>query len=143
MTGATISAPRWLTWAGIFFVLWSLIGIASFISQWTMSAADIAALPIAERSLWGSMPGWVWAAYAIAVIAALIGSVGLILRKVWAPLAYGISLVAMLAQFSFPFFFAKTAQIDISMIAFPMFIIAMGVVQWLLARHWQRKGWLV
>jgi hypothetical protein len=28
------------------------------------------------------------------------------------------------------------------MLAFPMFVIVMAVVQWQLSRHWQRKRWL-
>jgi hypothetical protein len=134
--------PRWLTAVGIVFLLWSVIGIAAFISQWSMSPADIAALPSTERALWGSMPGWAWVAYAIAVSLAFIGSIGLILRRWWAPLAYSFSLIALLAQFSYPFLIAKGAQTDIGMLAFPIFIVVMGVVQWQLSRHWQRKGWL-
>jgi hypothetical protein len=136
------SSPRWLIGVGIAFLLWSLIGIAAFISQWSMSPADIAALPATESALWGSMPGWAWAAYAIAVSLAFIGSIGLILRRWWASLAYSISLIALLAQFSYPFLIAKGAQTDIGMLAFPLFIVVMGVLQWQLSRHWQRKGWL-
>lgn len=142
MTAATATSPRWLTWAGMLFLLWNLIGIAAFISQWSMSAADIAALPQVQRDLWVSMPGWAWAAYAIAVFVATVGSVGLILRKYWTPLAYAISLIALLVQFSYPFLLAKGAQTDLAMLAFPIFIVVMGVVQWQLSRHWQRKGWL-
>lgn len=142
MTGATTSSPRWLTWVGVIFLLWNLMGIAAFFSQWTMSPSDIAALPQQQRDLWVSMPGWVWVAYAIAVVVATVGSIGLIMRKWWVPLAYSISLIAVLVQFSYPFLLAKGAQTDISMLAFPIFIVVMGVLQWQLSRHWQRKGWL-
>lgn len=141
MNAAT--APRWLTWVGILFLLWNLIGVGAFVSQWTMSAADIAALPQIQRDLWVGMPGWAWAAYAIGVGVGTVGAIGLILRKWWAPLAFALSLIAILIQFSYPFLVAQGAQTDISMLAFPMFIVVMAVVQWLLSRHWQRKGWLV
>jgi hypothetical protein len=142
MDTVTNTAPRWLTWVGIIFLLWNLMGIAAFVSQYGMSATDIAALPQQQRDLWVSMPGWAWVAYAIAVFVALAGSIGLILRNWWSPLAYAISLIAVIIQFSYPFLLAKGAQTDMSMLAFPIFIIVMGVVQWLLSRHWQRKGWL-
>ncbi len=142
MNGAGALSPRWLTWAGILFLLWNLMGIAAFVSQYSMSAADNAALPQVQRDLWASMPGWAWVAYALAVFFAAIGSIGLILRKWWSPLAYSISLIALLIQFSYPFLIAKGAQTDIGMLAFPIFIVVMGVVQWQLSRHWQRKGWL-
>jgi hypothetical protein len=140
MTAAT--SPRWLTWVGILFLLWNLMGVGAFVSQWTMSAADIAALPQIQRDLWVSMPGWAWAAYVIGVSAGTLGAIGLILRNWWAALAFAFSLIAILIQFSYPFLLARGEQSDISMLAFPMFIVVMAVVQWQLSRHWQRKGWL-
>jgi uncharacterized membrane protein YkvI len=140
MTTAVAPSPRWLTWVGIVFLLWNLMGIVAFVSQWSMSVSDIAALPQVQRDLWGSMPGW--AAYAIAVVVAVVGSIGLLMRKWWSPLAYAVSLIALLIQFSYPFLIAKGAQTDIGMLAFPIFIVVMGVAQWQLSRHWQRKGWL-
>lgn len=140
MTAAT--APRWFTWVGILFLLWNLMGVGAFASQWTMSTADIAALPQIQRDLWVSMPGWAWSAYAIGVAVGTLGAIGLILRKWWAPLAFALSLIAILVQFSYPFLVAQGAQTDVAMLAFPMFIVVMAVVQWQLSRHWQRKGWL-
>lgn len=136
------TAPRWLTWVGVVFLLWNLIGVAAFVSQWTMSAADIAALPQIQRDLWVSMPGWAWAAYLIGVGVGTLGAIGLTLRKWWAPLAFAFSLIAIIIQFSYPFFVAQRAQTEFSMLALPMFIVVIAVVQWQLSRHWQRKGWL-
>lgn len=118
------------------------MGVGAFVSQWTMSAADIAALPQVQRDLWVSMPGWAWAAYAIGVCLGTIGAIGLITRRWWAPLAFALSLIAILIQFSYPLLAAQGAQADIIMLAFPMFIVVMAVIQWQLSRHWQRKGWL-
>lgn len=140
MTAA--AAPRWLTWIGVLFLLWNLMGVGAFASQWTMSTADIAALPQIQRDLWVSMPGWAWSAYAVGVAVGTLGAIGLILRKWWAPLAFALSLIAILVQFSYPFLVAQGAQTDVAMLAFPMFIVVMAVVQWQLSRHWQRKGWL-
>ncbi len=137
------TAPRWLLWAGIALLLWNLMGVGAFISQWSMSAADVAALPQVQRDLWVSMPGWTWAAYAVAVCAGLLGAIGVLMRKWWAALAFSLSLIAVLIQFSFPFVLANGAQTGMDMLAFPMFIVVMGVVQWQFSRHWQRKGWLV
>jgi hypothetical protein len=136
------TAPRWLLWAGIALLLWNLMGVGAFVSQWSMSADDIAALPQIQRDLWVSMPGWTWAAYAIAVIAGVLGAIGVLLRKWWAALAFSLSLIAVLIQFSYPFLLAKGAQTGMDMLAFPIFIVVIGVTQWLLSRHWQRRGWL-
>lgn len=136
------TAPRWLTWLGIVFLLWNLMGVGAFVSQWTMSEADVAALPQIQRDLWVSMPGWAWGAYAVGVGVGTLGAIGLLMRKWWAPLAFALSLIAILIQFSYPFLVAQGAQSDISMLTFPMFIVVIAVVQWQLSRHWQRNGWL-
>ena len=135
-------APRWLIWAGIAFLLWNLMGIGAFASQSSMSDADVAALPQVQRDLWVSMPGWAWVAYAIGVGVGTLGAIGLLLRKWWAPLAFALSLIAVLVQFSYPFLFAQQAQGDMAILAFPIFIVVMAIIQWQLSRAWQRKGWL-
>lgn len=144
MTGQinTNASPKWLLWVGILFLLWNLMGVGAFFSQWTMSDADIAALPQIQRDLWVSMPVWAWAAYAIGVGVGTLGAIGLLLRKWWAPLAFALSLIAVLVQFSYPFLFAQQAQADMAMLAFPIFIVVMAIIQWQLSRAWQRKGWL-
>jgi hypothetical protein len=141
MTAAT--APRWLTWVGIVFLLWNVMGVGAFTSQWTMSSADIAELPPIQRELWASMPGWAWAAYAIGVGVGTLGAVALLLRKWWAALAFAVSLIAIMVQFSYPFLIAQGAQGEIALITFPIFIVVIALIQWQLSRHWQRKGWLV
>lgn len=87
MTGQlnTNAAPKWLLWVGILFLLWNLMGIGAFASQWSMSADDIGKLPPDQRDLWLAMPGWAWAAYAIGVVVGTLGAIGLLLRKWWAP----------------------------------------------------------
>ena len=57
-----------------------------------------------------------------------------------APRAF--SLIAIMIQFSYPFLIAQGAQTDMGMLAFPIFIVVMAVIQWQLSRNWQRKGWL-
>lgn len=142
MTATASTSPRWLLWVGIALLLWNLMGIGAFISQFTMSAADIDKLPQIQKDLWAGMPGWAWTAYAIAVCAGTIGAIGVLMRKYWATLLFALSLIAVLVQFSYPFLIAKGAQTGIDMLAFPIFIVLMAVVQWQLSRHWQRKGWL-
>ena len=138
-----LTAPRWLTWVGVVFLFWNLMGVGAFASQWMMSNADIAALPPIQRDLWMSMPGWAWAAYAIGVGVSTLGAIGLLLRKWWAALAYAVSLIAIIIQFSYPFLISQGAQSEIAILVFPIFIVVMAVIQWQLSRHWQRKGWLV
>jgi NADH:ubiquinone oxidoreductase subunit K len=136
------TAPRWLLWAGIILLLWNLMGIGVFAAQWSMTAEDIAKLPQIQQDLWNNMPGWAWAAYAVAVVAGTLGAVGVIMRKWWAALLFSLSLIAVLIQFSYPFLSANAAQGGMEMLGLPIFIVVIAAVQWLLSRNWQRKGWL-
>lgn len=136
------TAPRWLLWAGIILLIWNLIGVAAFAAQWSMTPADIAELPQLQQDLWNDMPGWAWAAYAVAVPAGTLGAIGIILKKWWAASLFSLSLIALLVQFSYPFLVANAAQGGMEMLGLPLFIIVIAVVQWQLSRSWQRKGWL-
>jgi hypothetical protein len=135
------TAPRWLKWASIALLLWSLMGVGAFIGQISMSSETIAALPQKQRELWLAMPTWDWIAYAVAVFAAAGGAIGLLLRKSWAVPLYALSIIGIIVQFSYPFLIAG-AFTDLAMAAFPIFILVMAFVQWGLARNWRTKRWL-
>ena len=135
--------PLWLLIAGILFLLWDLAGVAAFVGQATMSPATFAALPKAQQDLFGAMPIWVWIAYAVAVFAAVLGALAVLWRKGWAVGLYAISLLAVLAQFSYPFLIVRAIEIaNLAMSGFPLFIIVMGVMQAVLTWRWRAAGWL-
>ena len=99
--------PRWVLWVSIALLLWSLAGIGAFASQFSMSEETIAALPPVERDLWTNMPSWTWIAYAVATLPALGGAIGLLTRKSWAVPLYGLSIIGIIVQFSYPFLIAR------------------------------------
>jgi hypothetical protein len=136
------NAPRWLLWAGLALLLWNLMGVGAFVSQWSMTPDDIAKLPQTQQDLWTGMPGWAWAAYAVAVGAGALGALGIIMRKSWSVLLFALSLIAVIIQFSYPFLLANAAQGGMEMLGLPIFVIIIAVIQWLLSRNWQRSGWL-
>jgi hypothetical protein len=141
MVGAALDRPRWLLWASIVLLLWNMMGLAAFVYQSEMSAETIAKLPPAQRDLWTAMPVWDWIAYAVAVNAGSIGAIGLLARKQWAVPLFALCIIGVIVQFSYPFLIAR-AFTSLEMAAFPIFILVMAVVQWLVARHWRARGWL-
>jgi hypothetical protein len=137
----TDAPPRSQFWLSIILLLWSLAGIAAFAGQFSMSADDIAKLPQAQQDMWGHMPVWAWTAYGVAVFAALAGAIGLVMRRRWAVPFYGISLVAVLVQFSYPFIIAHgLQQLGASALIFPGLIIFMAAAALNLARRWRVAG---
>ena len=135
--------PRWLKGAGVILIVWALAGVAAFASQALATPQDIAALPLEQQEMWGHMPGWAWAAYAVAVFAGLGGAICLFLRKRAAAFLFPISLVAVLVQFSYPFIIADGLnRLGANALIFPLIIIGMAALQSWLARDWTAKGWL-
>lgn len=135
--------PRWLKGAGLILIVWALAGVAAFASQALATPEDIAALPAEQQEMWGHMPGWAWAAYAVAVLAGLGGAVCLYLRKRAAAILFPISLAAVLVQFSYPFIIADGLnRLGAGALVFPLIIVGMAALQSWLARDWAVKGWL-
>lgn len=92
-------------------LVWNLLGVASYIQHVTLSEAALAKLSEAERALYLDMPVWVTAAFAVAVFAGLAGSAALLLKSRYALHLFTLSLVAVVAQFSWFFVFSKALSV--------------------------------
>ena len=91
-----ISAPAWFTIAAIGAVLFEAFGVYSYLVHVT---TDPNGLTIDQRDLVLAMPGWMTAAYAVAVWAGLAGALLLLLRRRLAALLLLASLLAGIVQF--------------------------------------------
>ncbi|WP_291987191.1 hypothetical protein [Luteitalea sp.] len=80
-------------------VAWNLMGLLMFVLQVSIGPEQLAAMAPADRAVYEATPGWLTAAFGLAVGAGLAGSVGLLGRRRWAPTAFALSLVALLVQF--------------------------------------------
>jgi hypothetical protein len=134
-------APRWLLWVSLLFLVWNLFGVFAFVSQWNMTAADIAKLPQVQQDMWANMGSVTWGAYAVAILSGTIGAVFLLMKNKAAANAFLICVAALILQFSNPIGFGLGAD-QPQMIIFPLFIIAMAVLEFFLSRKWRDKGWL-
>jgi hypothetical protein len=135
------TAPRWLLWVSLLFLVWNLFGVFAFATQWNMGPADIAKLPQVQQDMWANMGSVTWGAYAVAVLSGTIGAILLLMKKKAAAMLFLVNLAALVVQFSNPIGFAIGAN-QLQLIVFPLFIIAMSALQFLLSRNWRDKGWL-
>ena len=136
-------APSWVKWVSIALLVWNLIGIGAFAAQWNVAMNALETLPPGEQAMWRAMPGWAWAAYGVAVGAGALGSIGLVMRKAWAVPLLALSLIAVLIQFFNAFVLQDgIATVGAGAVIFPLFIIALGIVQLVLSRRWKAAGWL-
>jgi hypothetical protein len=120
-----------------------MLGCFLYLVEVKMSSADIAALPIDQRALLEARPGWYYVAFALAVWVGLAGSIGLLLRKAWAPPLLLTSLLFAVLQFSSVLIVPEMRDSTPSdALAVPIVVIICCYAIWQLARQAKRRGWL-
>ncbi|WP_380872629.1 hypothetical protein ACFB49_35470 [Sphingomonas sp. DBB INV C78] len=135
--------PVWFWAVVVCALLWNLMGCLSYLREVTMTAADLAKLPVAQQELWKSMPGWLFGIFAIAVWVGLLGSIMLALRKRIARPLYIVSLVAAVAQFAWIFTMMPMFEtVGPSGAIFPAIIILIGIFLVWFAGLAIRRGWV-
>ena len=133
-------APRWFTLAALGAVAWEIIGCAMYLMQVSI---DPASLPRDQRALWDAAPGWMIAAYAVAVWVGLVGAILLVMRRRLAEKLLLASLVAVLVQFSALLLVPELRNLTTSDALFlPFVIIVVCYVIWHFAFTSRRAGWL-
>jgi hypothetical protein len=135
--------PTWFYIAAAILILWECIGCFAYVSQVSMSAADMARLPAAQQDIWKMMPSWVTSAYALAVWIGLAGGIALLLRFRISRSLFIVSLIAVVVQFGWTF--AATpilTTVGPTAAIFPLFIIAVGVMAVWFSGKAAGNGWL-
>jgi hypothetical protein len=97
-----------------------------------------------DQAYFAALPGWFNYDYVLAVGAGLLGSLALLGRSRLAGPLYLVSLIAVLVQFGYVFFATDLMAHKgaAATLPFPLFIIAMGVVQLWVAGYAKRVGWV-
>jgi hypothetical protein len=139
-----MSAPRSFILIAIAFLLWNLMGIASFVMQYLMDLKELARTDPGGAQIFAAMPAWLWLDYGVAVLAGFGGALFLRLRKRAAVPLFLLSLIAVMVQFGYVF--AATPVIAIKGVvvatAFPILIFIIAIVQWRYAVAQRAKGLL-
>jgi hypothetical protein len=136
--------PAYFWVVSVLALLWSLIGVSSYLVQvYGGGPAMQAEMTDAQRTLEASMPAWVTGAFAIAVFAGLLGSIGLLIRKKWARMLLVVSLVAAVIQFGWVFFMSEAVALLGSQAAIlPIVVLVVGAGLIWFADRSERNGWL-
>ena len=135
--------PRSYLVIAIAAVIWNLLGVMAFFSQVMMSEEALAALPAEEQALLASSPGWLNVVFAVAVFAGLLGSIGLLLKKVWCVPLFLLSLLAVAVQMLYSNLMTEAPAVY-GIIAVIMSIITVVIAAYLLyySRQAREKSWL-
>ena len=95
----------------IIMVLWNLMGVFSFFFHTMIGEEQLAAMDPAEAALYDQYPMWINVMFAIAVFGGTVGCIGLLMRKAWSKMAFQISLVGIIIQFTHNMFFTDTIAV--------------------------------
>ncbi|AJP72763.1 hypothetical protein [Sphingomonas hengshuiensis] len=145
MAFETRQSPSLWYWIAVaLLVLWGLAGCFSFYLHLLYGAAMSPDATDWDRAYTAALPGWFSYDYAVAVGAGLLGSLALAARSRHALALYWASLAAVIVQFGYVFLATDmiAAKGVATAVSFPLFIVAIGIVQIALARHAARRGWI-
>ena len=124
-------------------LVWNLIGLAFFYGHITITPEQQSQLTDEMRNFLLNTPVWADAAFGVAVIGGVIGSVLLLLRKAWAVPVLAISLLGVIAQNTDAFLMRDVYAIggvDTIIVPVPVFIVAVALL--LYSRATKARGWL-
>ena len=136
--------PIWFWVVSIFFLLWNIMGVFSFLAHTFISNEALAELPSNERELYGEYPLWTTIVFAIAVIAGMIGAIGLVLKKKWSKMAFVISLLAIIPQMIHNVFFTKSIEVygTVEAVTMPALVVVVGLFLVWFSMFAIKKQWL-
>lgn len=121
--------PMWFWLVSIFFLLWNIMGVFSFLAHTFISNEALAELPLNERELYGEYPLWTTIVFAIAVFTGIIGAIGLVMKKKWSKMAFVISLLAIIPQMIHNVFFTKAIEVygAVEAVTMPVLVVISGL----------------
>ncbi|AXP82505.1 hypothetical protein CJ739_3443 [Mariniflexile rhizosphaerae] len=123
MTNLKEKPPVWFWIVSVIALLWNAMGVKEYLGQAYQTESWRAAVTDEQFEMISSFPSWLTAAFAIAVFAGLLGSLGLLLRKKWAYMLFLLSLIAVIVQMGHVLIqgYFEGIGMTISIIAFAIF----------------------
>lgn len=139
-----MAASRNILIIGVILLVWNLMGVAAFVSQFTLDPAELATTDPAAARAFATMPGWLWGVYAVAVGAGTLGAILLLVKKAAAATLFLLSLIAVIVQFGFTLMGTSLIAEKglVAALALPAVIIVIAIIQLFYARSLVTKGLL-
>lgn len=127
------TAPLWLRLIAALGLIWNLFGVYAYLQT-------VGVIPGAPADMTSkTMPTWVIGAFAVAVFAGALGSLGLLMLKRWSKMILLLSLLAVLLQDLWAFVLRGTPEKDLIL---PIVVNVIAVLLVWLAWMADRRGWL-
>jgi len=123
-------------------LLWNIMGVVAYLGQAYMTEEVLKALPLTEQEYYNNVPAWVTAAFAIAVFAGVFGCVGLLMKKKWATILFIISLISVIAQFTYNFLIQTDMEVTTIHMIWSFVVIIIAILLIFLSRKSAKEGWI-
>jgi len=134
----------WHIWLiGVLSLLWNAGGAFDYVMAHFAADSYLAQATPEQQAYYEGFPAWATAFWALGVWGAFAGSVLLLVRSRFAALAFGISLIGLLANTSRLFSTMGADAVDLlgqGNLAFTAALIVVALGLWLYARSMARKG---
>ncbi|MEA3000073.1 MAG: hypothetical protein QOK17_1906 [Sphingomonadales bacterium] len=132
-SSASTAAPLWFRLIAGLGLIWNLFGVYAYLQA-------VGVLPGAPADMTSkAMPAWVVAAFAVAVFAGALGSLGLLVLKRWAKMLLALSLLAVLVNDLWAFMLHAGGEKQLVM---PILVNLIAILLVWLAYWADRRGWL-
>jgi uncharacterized membrane protein len=122
-------------------ILWNAFGVFQYLTTTGLFGDTLVSLSDAERAAAQAMPDWLYIAFAIGVLAGLVGSVILLLRKRSAVRMLALSLAALAVLEGWILFVSGNVAAHGGS-ALPVTILVLAALLLGLAVHARKRGWL-
>ncbi|MGC4251069.1 MAG: sugar transporter [Sphingobium sp.] len=131
-----MTTPKSFMLIAIILLLWNLMGVMAFAMQYGADLAQLAKTDPDTARLFAAMPGWTWAAYAVAVGSGTLGAILLLLKRALAAPLFALSIAAVIVQFGYSFLGTDLWAVKgPSATLFPAIILIIAIAQFLYARR--------
>lgn len=135
--------PVWFWIVAVVALLWNALGIMAYLMRAYLTDDAIAALPEEQQVYLQNQPAWYMGVFALAVFGGTLGSLLLLLRKALAYWVFVVSLVCVVAQWSYDLFMVENSPaFESSGMAMAVMIPLFSVALVFISRTAKSKGWI-
>ena len=111
MRDASARTPIHLWIIGILALLWDAGGAFDYAATQMQLDFYMSQFTTEQLEYFYAFPAWVDAAWAIAVWSSLLAALGLLLRRAWAALLFGLAILGLAATTTYTFLLSNGAQL--------------------------------
>ena len=141
----TNSKPNiWYWIISVVALIWNAMGVMRYLMQAYDTEGFRAEFNADQLALLDSTPAWGTGVFAVAVFGGLLGCLFLLLRKKFAVILLGLSLLAVLVQMIYGWFATDMIEVfgKVDGIVMPLIVIVVAIFLYFYSKGATLKGWL-